>query len=54
METPLNSFDYANHSQKQQKARTFLMLTVISVLQFVMEIKQVQSPNELAPCFWFL
>jgi hypothetical protein len=33
METSLNNFYFANHSQKQQKAKTFLMLsTVISVL----------------------
>jgi hypothetical protein len=33
METSLNNFHFANHSQKQQKAVTFLMLsTVISVL----------------------
>jgi hypothetical protein len=30
METSLNQFDFANHSQKQQKAKVFLMLLPVT------------------------
>jgi hypothetical protein len=55
METPLNNFDFANHSQKQQKAKTVLMLsTVISVFTICHGNHASESPSMLGSLKGFI